>query len=70
MYFLLIGYNLPADYSRICVNFFLYQYLLDVTTVSSNTFLKSTTRFRNNTATHVFHSQQLNKFNFHLNLLG
>ena len=31
---------------------------------------EGTTRVRNNTATHVFHSQQLNKFNFHLNLFG
>jgi len=69
MYFPLIGYNLPADYSRISVNFFLYQYLLDVATVSSSTLLKFTTHFRNNTATHVFQIQQLNKFNFHLNLL-
>jgi len=49
--------------------FFLYQYLLDVATVSSSTLLKFTTHIRNNTATHVFQIQQLNKFNFHLNLL-
>ena len=70
MYFLLIGYNLPADYSRIYVTFFLYQYLLDVITISSSKLLMSTTRVRNNTVTHVFHIQQFNKFNFYLNLLG
>jgi hypothetical protein len=67
MFFLLVGYNLSTEYSRIYVNIFLYQCLLDVVT-----FLKSMTRVRNNTATQVFHSPsaQLNKFNSHLKLIG
>ena len=51
---------------------FLRQYVLEVATISSTTFLNSTTQVRNDTATHVFHnsSAHLNEHSSHLKFIG
>jgi len=52
--------------------FFLCQYALDVATISSATFLESTTELRNDRGTHVFlnSSLQLKKHSSHLKFTG
>jgi len=50
----------------------LCHYVLEVSTISSTTFLKSTTQVRNDTATHVFYnsSAHLNEHSPHRKFIG